>query len=125
MYEVTLEADFAAAHQLRNYKGGEEPLHGHNFRVQVSVVAEGLDEAGMVVDFKDLERETREVLGALDHQYLNKVPAFRQVSPSAENIARYLFEALSGRLRSPAVRLRRVTVFETERSSATYHGEGR
>lgn len=125
MYEVTIEADFAAAHRLRNYPGGEEPLHGHNFRVQVSVAAERLDEAGMAVDFKDLERETREALGALDHRYLNEVPAFREVSPSAENIARYLFEALSGRLKSPGVRIHRVTVFETERTSATYHGEGR
>jgi 6-pyruvoyltetrahydropterin/6-carboxytetrahydropterin synthase len=122
---VTIEADFAAAHRLRNYRGGEEPLHGHNFRVQVSVAAEGLDEAGMAIDFKDLERETREVLGALDHQYLNEVPPFRQVSPSAENIAKHLFEALSGRLKSPTVRVHRVTVFETERLSATYRGEGR
>ena len=125
VYEVTVETDFAAAHQLQNDHGEKEPLHGHNFRVQVSVTAQGLDDAGMAVDFKRLEQETREVLGDLDHQNLNEVPAFRQVSPSAENIARHLFEALSGRLKGPAVRLHRVTVFETDRCSATYHGESR
>ncbi len=125
VYEVTVEADFAAAHQLQNDHGEKEPLHGHNFRVQVSVTAQGLDGAGMAVDFKRLEQEMREVLGDLDHRNLNEVSAFRQVSPSVENIARHLFEALSRRLKIPAVRLHRVTVFETDRCSATYHGESR
>jgi 6-pyruvoyltetrahydropterin/6-carboxytetrahydropterin synthase len=123
MFEVTVEQTFAAAHALRNYKGACENLHGHNFRVQVTIEGDRLDQAGMLVDFIDVKNLMRQVMARLDHQNLNEVQPFdREKNPSAENIAEYFYTAMSAGLAgSPVpVRLREVKVWETEIQSATY-----
>ena len=122
MFEVTVEQTFAAAHALRNYKGGCENLHGHNFKVQVVLAGERLDEAGLLVDFIDVKNLMGQVLARLDHQNLNETPPFDVKNPSAENIAEYICTEMTGGLvNTPVpVRIREVKVWETEIQSATY-----
>ncbi|NJC88693.1 MAG: 6-carboxytetrahydropterin synthase QueD [Desulfuromonas sp.] len=120
MFHLTVKTHFSAAHRLVNYQGDCENLHGHNWHVEVTVAARELDAAGLGVDFKILKRHTKELLGELDHKYLNDLPPFIQSSPSSEQIARYLFDRLSGQLDSDNVRLERVTVWESEFACASY-----
>ena len=120
MYHLTVKTHFAAAHRLVNYQGDCENLHGHNWNVEVTVSARELDTAGLGIDFKILKRHTKELLGELDHKYLNDLPAFSQISPSSEQIARFLFHRLSAQLDSANVHLERVTVWESEFACASY-----
>jgi len=120
MYHLTIKTHFAAAHRLVNYQGDCENLHGHNWHVEVTVGARELDAAGLGIDFKLLKRHTKELLGELDHKYLNDLPAFAQISPSSEQIARFLFNRLSSQLDTGNVRLERVTVWESEFACASY-----
>jgi 6-pyruvoyltetrahydropterin/6-carboxytetrahydropterin synthase len=122
MFEVTVEQTFAAAHALRNYKGGCETLHGHNFRVQVVISGERLDDTGMLVDFIDVKNLMGKVMARLDHQNLNEVAPFDVRNPSAENIAEYICKGMTdGLVNTPVpVRIREVKVWETDIQSATY-----
>lgn len=120
MYHLTIRTHFAAAHRLINYQGDCENLHGHNWDVEVTVSTRELDTAGLGIDFKILKRHTKELLGELDHKYLNDLPAFVEISPSSEQIARFLFDRLSEQLDSDNVRLQRVTVWESQYASASY-----
>jgi len=117
MYIVRVEAGFSAAHFLSGYRGRCENLHGHNYRVRAYARGEELDESGMLLDFGVLKKALREVCEGLDHRLLNDNPAFRD-SPSAERIARHIFETLAGIL--PGAPLQAVEVFETDTSMARY-----
>lgn len=117
MYELTIEAQFDSAHCLRGYEGPCENLHGHTYRVTVSYQGSELDQLGMLMDFKRLKRELAEVISNLDHQYLNDLPAFREQNPTAENVARFVFEEMHKRLGGG---IARSTVWETPTSSASY-----
>ena len=122
MFEVTVDQTFAAAHALRNYKGGCENVHGHNFKVQIVISGERLDDAGLLVDFIDVKNLMGQILARLDHQNLNEIPPFDVKNPSAENIAEYICTEMTGGLvNTPVpVRIREVKVWETEIQSATY-----
>lgn len=123
MFEVTVEDSFAAGHYLRNYKGKCENPHGHNYKVRVTLAGAELDKAGLLVDFKDLREVMRQVIDRLDHQMLNDVYPFTDLNPSAENLAKYLYDETDGRLRKVTngrVRIKDVTVFETESTTAKY-----
>lgn len=122
MYELVIRSQFAAAHNLRNYEGKCEALHGHNWRVEVFVRADSLREGGMVVDFRILKEEIQRVLQPLDHNYLNDLPYFQKEEPSSENIARYIFEALEERLNFYRLRPYKVTAWESEGAGASYLG---
>jgi 6-pyruvoyltetrahydropterin/6-carboxytetrahydropterin synthase len=122
MFEVAVEQSFASAHALRNYKGRCENVHGHNWKVQVVIEGEKLDAAGMLVDFLDVKSFMGEILDRIDHQFLNEIPPFDVVNPSAENIAEYFYQQLNGKLVGTPVpvRIREVKIWETEIQSATY-----
>jgi len=122
MFEVTVDQTFAAAHALRNYKGGCENIHGHNFKVQVVLAGERLNDAGLLVDFIDVKNLMGQILARLDHQNLNETPPFDVKNPSAENIAEYICTEMTGGLVNTPVpiRIREVKVWETEIQSATY-----
>lgn len=120
MFEVTVERDFASAHALRNYKGACENVHGHNWKVQAVIAGETLDEAGMLIDFLDVKRMLDAIVARLDHKFLNEVPPFDVINPSAENLAEHFFERLEEGLSSLAVRVKEVKVWETAIQSATY-----
>ena len=122
MFELTIRDEFAAGHYLRHYPGACERPHGHNWKVEVCVRGEKLNEIGILMDFKDLKRHLKEILDTLDHQDLNQHPAFQEKNPSSENIARYIFDHLKEKLAPYPVELVRVTVCETERSCASYYG---
>ena len=120
MYHLTIQTHFAAAHNLINYQGDCENLHGHNWKVEVTVSAQDLDNAGLAIDFKILKAHTKEVLSRLDHKYLNDLDAFRDQSPSSENIARFLYEELSRSLNDKSVEVEKVNVWESENACASY-----
>jgi len=122
MFEIKVEETFAAGHALRGYRGKCENPHGHNYRVQVRLVGEQLNAIGLLDDFKDLKHDLRELSEGLDHQYLNDLPAFTTVNPSAENMAKFFYDGLKSRVtqRSAAVRVASVTVYETDITAATY-----
>lgn len=121
MFEIAVEQTFAAGHALRNYKGKCENVHGHNFRVQVLIEGERLDETGLLVDFIDVKETMRSIIDRLDHVFLNDIPPFDVKNPSAENIAEYFYQEMARGLKSALpVRVREVKVWETDIQSASY-----
>lgn len=120
MYHLTIKTSFAAAHNLINYQGDCENLHGHNWRVEVTVSAKELDKAGLGIDFKVLKKQTNQILDELDHKYLNDLTPFQNTSPSSENISRYLYERLSQLLNNDNVAVTQVNVWESENACASY-----
>lgn len=121
MYKLTIRTSFAAAHNLINYQGDCENLHGHNWRVEVTVTATELDNAGLGIDFKILKRETGELLKELDHKYLNEHTEFEGVSPSSEHIAKFIYRRLSEKLNSNNINVDSITVWESDNASACYY----
>ena len=119
-YTMRVVTDFAAAHALRDYPGECARLHGHNWKVEVEVEASRLNDIGMGVDFKDIKNATRSIIGDLDHRYLNEIPPFDSVNPTAENIAAFLHQNLSHKLNTDVVCVSRVTLWETERACVSY-----
>lgn len=120
MYEVTIKKSFSAAHLLKEIGGKCEELHGHNFLVEVSVAAASLNSEGLLIDFRVVKRWTDEVLALLDHKYLNEIEAFKNINPSSEQIARFLYDRISDKAQAAKVALSRVTVWESETSCVTY-----
>ncbi len=120
MYRLTIQTSFAAAHNLLQYQGDCENLHGHNWKVDVTVAARELDKSGLGIDFKILKSETRLLLETLDHKYLNDLPMFKGLSPSSENIARYLFEELGRTLNNENVTVSMVNLWESDFACASY-----
>jgi 6-pyruvoyltetrahydropterin/6-carboxytetrahydropterin synthase len=121
MFEVTIEETFAAGHALRNYRGKCENVHGHNYRCQVTLEGAELDQIGLLVDFVELKRVVHGVLDRMDHQWLNEFPPFDVLNPSAENMARYIYEQVSEGLKiREGVRVGLVRLWETDTANATY-----
>jgi 6-pyruvoyltetrahydropterin/6-carboxytetrahydropterin synthase len=122
MYEITVHSHFSGAHRLRYLHGKCEELHGHNWKVEVSVVSNRLGKDGVVIDFGILKQKVEEILKSLDHTYLNDLPHFSEVEPSSENIAKYIFDRLKRGLKGHPGILKKVAAWESETSSATYFG---
>ncbi len=121
MFEVTIEETFAAGHALRNYKGKCENVHGHNYRCQVTLAGAELDSIGLLVDFVELKKVVHGVLDRMDHQWLNEFPPFDVLNPSAENMAKYIYDEVSGGLQAQnGARVTTVRLWETDTASATY-----
>jgi len=121
MFEVSVEETFAAGHALRNYRGKCENPHGHNYRVQVTFTGPALDDAGLLVDFVAVKKLMQTVVDRLDHRYLNDLAPFDEINPSAENMAKYFYDQISGGLPAGTpVTLGQVRVWETDTASATY-----
>jgi 6-pyruvoyltetrahydropterin/6-carboxytetrahydropterin synthase len=121
MFELTIESSFSSAHNLREYDGACERLHGHNWRVELHIEADKLDDRGLVLDFKEMKRETNKVVEGLDHRYLNEIKPFDTLNPSAENLAKYIFDKLSASLNDGNRRVSLVRVWESEQAAAAYH----
>ncbi len=120
MFEVSVDYSFAAGHALRDYKGKCENIHGHNYKVRVTVQGENLDSSGLLIDFIDLRQAVKSIVDRFDHQFLNDVSPFDRLNPSAENIARYFSQELEPQVKHNGARLQAVTVWETDNSFATY-----
>ena len=118
-YELFIQADFSAAHNLREYKGKCERLHGHNWRVDLRLAGDRLDAEGLLLDFTEAKRILGDVLERFDHRYLNEVEPCDRLQPSSDNIARTIAEAVAEQF--PAgVRVVSVTAWESDRCAATY-----
>lgn len=123
MFEVSVEESFAAGHALRGYRGKCENPHGHNYKIRITVTGQQLDNIGLLWDFKDLKRAMNEIIERLDHQYLNDIEPFKQINPSAENLAKYFYDETRSRLEQSTqgrVRVKDVRVWETDTTTATY-----
>ena len=119
MFKAKIRDSFSAAHCLRGYQGDCERLHGHNYRVEVTVASATLDEIGIVMDFRELKASLKEILFEMDHHYLNDLAAFENRNPSAEHIARHIHARLKGMLPS-GIALSEVAVWENENCCALY-----
>ena len=120
MFEVSVEYSFAAGHALRGYKGKCENVHGHNYKVRVTVEGEKLNPIGLLVDFSDLRAALKELTERFDHHFLNEVEPFKETNPSAENLACYLGTELQRKIKDQGLNVNNVTVWETETTSASY-----
>ena len=119
MFEIIVQHHFCAAHALRGYDGKCANIHGHNFGVEARITGKQLDATGILVDFKDVKAALTSIIDVLDHQTLNDLPAFREMNPSSENIAKYFYDELVGRL-PEHVRLIEIRIQETASYAAIY-----
>jgi 6-pyruvoyltetrahydropterin/6-carboxytetrahydropterin synthase len=123
MFELKILSHFSAAHQLTMVAKKCENLHGHNWKVEVCVKGERLNEAGVLVDFGIIKGYVKEIMGRLDHRFLNELPDFENTQPSSENLAVYIAENLKAMIDEPGVAVSRVTTWESEDACATYFPE--
>jgi len=122
MYKARVELQFSAAHFLSHYRGKCENLHGHNYKVRLWVKGTDLDEGGMLADFSLLKKALKSAVDPLDHSNLNDMGIFKN-DPSAEHIARFIFESVSEKLPEFGLAsslLHAVDVFESPGSMARY-----
>jgi 6-pyruvoyltetrahydropterin/6-carboxytetrahydropterin synthase len=117
MYEIKVKANFSAAHNLREYKGKCENLHGHNWNVEAVFFYKKLAKDGMAVDFRDAKDFLNKAIDLLDHAYLNDIGVFRKINPTSENLAKYIYDSIKKRNAS----IGSVCVWESDNACATYH----
>lgn len=122
MFQVSVEESFSSGHALRGYKGKCENVHGHNYRVQVTLEGPQLDGIGLLVDFTQVKQVVREIVKRLDHQFINDLDPFTEVNPSAENMAKYFYEQVAGKLTGlpPGAAVKDVVIWETDTAMARY-----
>ena len=126
MFEVSVEHTFAAGHALRNYRGKCENVHGHNYRVRITLRGEQLDATGMLADFTELKRILRGISEPLDHVFMNEIEPFITLNPTAENMAWYFCTQLQEQLKLDVpVEVAEVSVWETDIQSATSKPSGK
>lgn len=126
MYELKVITRFAAAHRLTMVGAKCENMHGHNWKIEVVLIGDRLNAAGVLMDFGDIKARVRDIIGRLDHQFLNELPIFAGCQPSSERIALFVADQLQQALDVPAVRVSRVSAWESEDACATYiPGEAR
>ena len=124
MYEVTIIKSFSSAHLLNQIGGKCEELHGHNFKVEVTVAAEKLNSSGLLIDFREVKKWLHEILEQLDHKNLNDLSFFAGVNPSSENIAEIICKQIEQSAKQSKVRIARVKVWESENAAVTYIPDG-
>ena len=120
MYALIVDSHFSAAHKLRGYRGKCEALHGHNWKVSLSISSDTLNKTGMACDFKEMKETLNKVLKKLDHAYLNKLAYFKKHNPTSEKIAEFIFYRLKKLIKAKRLVLKEVVVWETDTSSAIY-----
>ena len=123
VFEIYVQTHFSAAHALNGYPGDCARVHGHNWIIDVFVRCRELDDIGIGIDFRDIKKSVRNVLKSLDHFNLNDLPAFQDINPTSENIARFLYRELSLQLNSDTVTVSKVKVSETPGAGAFYWEE--
>lgn len=119
-YLLKVLTEFASAHTLRDYPGACSRMHGHNWKVELEVVATRLDNVGMGIDFKRMKAVANEVGDRLDHRYLNDLEPFTAVNPTAENIAAYMYREIAERLNDEHIKVSALTLWETDRACVRY-----
>ena len=122
-YRVTVAARFEAAHNLIDYEGGPEPLHGHSYRVEAVLGSDTLARFDLAADFLSVRNELESIAREFDYKYINEHPAFAGRNTSAENLARYFAERLNASNTLGGARVAEVTVWEGPENRATYLAE--
>lgn len=117
MYKLKVVSKFSAAHRLVEYPGACERIHGHNWKVKVTVCAEQVDENGMVMDLVQLKKHIDECVAQFDHRVINDVPPFDRLNPTSENLAKYLYDNIAKRLNVP---VQSVQVAEVDEYAVVY-----
>jgi len=120
MFELKIITHFAAAHQLKLVAKKCENMHGHNWKIEVCIAGETLNNAGVLIDFGELKDHLSEIIEKLDHKFLNELDYFHNSNPSSENIAYYIAHELKKKIVDTDVKLTRVTAWESEDACATY-----
>lgn len=120
MYELKVITRFAAAHRLTMVGAKCENMHGHNWRIEVVLKGDRLNTAGVLMDFGEIKAHLRDIIGRLDHQFLNELPIFAGSQPSSERIAAYVADQLQLVIDAPGVHVSRVSAWESDDSCATY-----
>ena len=120
MYELRIVTQMAAAHQLREFSGKCEKLHGHNWKIEIYVTGGELGPNGILIDFKLIKEAAHRVVQKLDHTFLNELKPFQDKNPSSENIAHFVFNSLSQELDNDQVKVSKVTAWESDTACATY-----
>jgi len=123
MFEISIKSHFCGAHFLAGYKGPCANLHGHNWEVELFMQGTATNRLGMLIDFKEVKKKLNAVLGKIDHKNLNDLPAFGKKQPTAENIAKFIFDNLSPKLNASNCRLDRVRISETPGTAAWYYDD--
>lgn len=123
VYEEYVKTHFSAAHYLKGYPGDCARLHGHNWIIEVFVRCTELNDIGIGVDFRDIKTAVKEVVSEIDHFNLNELPAFSEVNPTSENIAKYLYREIGKKFNSDAVRVSKIKVSETPGAGSFYWEE--
>jgi len=119
-YRVTVSARFEAAHNLIDYAGGPEPLHGHSYNVDIVLESEKLQQYDLAVDFVTARSALETIAKEFDYTYINQHPAFAGRNTSAENLARYFAERMGTSGALGWARVAEVTVWEGPSNRATY-----
>ncbi len=120
MFELKIITHFAAAHQLKMVAKKCENMHGHNWKIEVCVAGETLNNAGVLIDFGELKDYLSEIIEKLDHKFLNELDFFRNDNPSSENIAHYIAHEFKKKIISHNIKVAHVTAWESEDTCATY-----
>jgi len=120
MFELKVKTRFAAAHKLTMVGEKCENLHGHNWKIEVSVIGEKLNDGGVLIDFGDIKKYIATIMNKLDHTYLNENKIFEKIPPSSENIAIYIAVNLQKMIKEPSIKVSRVSAWESDDSCATY-----
>jgi 6-pyruvoyltetrahydropterin/6-carboxytetrahydropterin synthase len=119
MFTISVETRFWASHQLVLPDGSKEPMHYHNWLVTAEVASERLNDMAVVMDFHELKRMVDNIAAELDNKALNEADCFQQNNPSAENVAKYIYDKL--RMKLPEdVKLKNVKVVEQTGCAAKF-----
>jgi 6-pyruvoyltetrahydropterin/6-carboxytetrahydropterin synthase len=121
MYELTISTHFDAAHSLIDYPGACARLHGHTFGVDVVISGQALNEIGLLYDFKELKDKVNVILDRYDHRHMNEIEPFDKISPTAENVANFLYHELNNSGLPTGVSVTKVTVWESPKAGVSYY----
>lgn len=123
IYKLVVIFYFSAAHKLDGYNGKCANLHGHNYKLELEVTGQQVNNIGLVVDSEKIKRQAKQIIAELDHKYLNELPMFAGVETSAENIAKYLYQQCSQGLNDEVATVSAVTLWENENFYVRYEQE--
>ena len=120
MFKLIVKKEFSSAHILHGHPGNCKRMHGHNWLVEAEVQGDNTNEIGMVIDFKDIKSNLKEIISNLDHQFLNDLEPFINENPTAENISKYIYKELSNNINTDNIKVSKIKLWETNNSAVTY-----